>query len=110
MKMKIIDILRKSSVENVAQIIGAVVAMHADGMTEEEAMGIEYSETLKALQKEMEVDYKPTNADRIRSMNDEELAEFLCRVKADYQWMNPEYPSEAECGAWVEWLQREVEE
>ena len=38
-----------------------------------------------------------TNADRIRSMSDEELAEFLC-------------PSEEECGEWVEWLQSEVEE
>lgn len=28
-----------------------------------------------------------TNADRIRNMSDEELAEFLCKVKSDYQWM-----------------------
>ena len=50
-----------------------------------------------------------TNADRIRSMSDEELAEFLCKVKSDYQWTNPDYPSEDDSGAWVEWLQSEVE-
>lgn len=51
-----------------------------------------------------------TNADRIHSMNIEELAEFLKNVKADYQWVNPDYPSEDDSGAWVEWLQSEVEE
>ena len=51
-----------------------------------------------------------TNADRIRSMSDEELAEFLCKVKSDYQWADHEFPSEEECGEWVEWLQSEVEE
>ena len=51
-----------------------------------------------------------TNADRIRSMSDEELAEFLCKVKSDYQWVDHEFPSEEECGEWEEWLQSEVEE
>ena len=51
-----------------------------------------------------------TNADRIRSMSDEELAEFLCKVKADYQWLEHEFPSEEDCGIWEEWLQSEVEE
>ena len=51
-----------------------------------------------------------TNADRIRSFSDEELAEFLCKVKSDYQWADHEFPSEEECGEWVEWLQSEVEE
>ena len=55
-------------------------------------------------------DSKHTNADRIRNMSDEELAEFLCKVKSDYQWMDHEFPSEEECGEWVEWLQSEVEE
>ena len=50
-----------------------------------------------------------TNADRIRSMSDEELAEFLCKVKSDYQWADHEFPSDEECGEWVEWLQSEVE-
>lgn len=53
---------------------------------------------------------KKTNADRIREMTDEELATFLCKVKADYQWKEEEFPSECECGEWVEWLQSEVEE
>ena len=55
-------------------------------------------------------DSKHTNADMIRNMSDEELAEFLCKVKSDYQWMDHEFPSEEECGEWVEWLQSEVEE
>ena len=52
----------------------------------------------------------PTNADRIRSLSDEELAVFLCKVKADYQWTEHEFPSDEEFGEWVEWLQSEVEE
>lgn len=51
-----------------------------------------------------------TNGDKIRSMSDEELAVFLCKVKADYQWEDHEFPSEEECGEWEEWLQSEVEE
>lgn len=50
-----------------------------------------------------------TNADRIRNMSDEELAEFLCKVKSDYQWMEHEFPSEEERGEWEEWLQSESE-
>jgi hypothetical protein len=50
-----------------------------------------------------------TNADRIRNMSDEELAEFLCKVKSDYQWMEHEFPSEEEHGEWEEWLQSEAE-
>ena len=52
----------------------------------------------------------PTNADRIRSLSDEELAVFLCKVKADYQWAEHKFPSDEECGEWEEWLQSEVEE
>lgn len=50
-----------------------------------------------------------TNADMIRNMSDEELAEFLCKVKSDYQWMEHEFPSEEERSEWEEWLQSEVE-
>lgn len=50
-----------------------------------------------------------TNADRIRNMSDEELADFLCKVKSDYQWMEHEFPSEEEHGEWVDWLQSEAE-
>ena len=54
-------------------------------------------------------DRRQTNADRIRNMSDEELAEFLCKVKSDYQWMEHEFPSEEEHGEWKEWLQSEAE-
>lgn len=55
-------------------------------------------------------DYIPmTNADRIRSMTDEELASFLKEVKEDYQWANPDYPDCDDCGKWLEWLQSEEE-
>lgn len=50
-----------------------------------------------------------TNADMIRNMSDEELAEFLCKVKSDYQWMEHEFPSEEEHGEWEDWLQSEAE-
>lgn len=43
-----------------------------------------------------------TEADRIRHMTVEELAEFLCKVKADYQWVDQEFPREEECGEWEE--------
>ena len=52
---------------------------------------------------------KQTNADRIRSMTDEELAIFLCKVKADYQWADYEFPDEDACGDWEEWLRAESE-
>ena len=54
-------------------------------------------------------DSRQTNADRIRNMSDEELAQFLCRVKSDYQWMEHEFPSEEEHGKWEEWLRSEAE-
>lgn len=50
-----------------------------------------------------------TNADRIRSMTDEELAGFLKEVKEDYQWANPDYPDCEDCGEWLNWLQSEAE-
>lgn len=54
--------------------------------------------------------YSPmTNADRIRSMTDEELAAFCCKVKADYQWADHEFPDEDACEDWEEWLQAESE-
>jgi len=54
--------------------------------------------------------YEPiTNADRIRNMSDEELAQFLCKVKSDYQWMEHEFPGEEEHGEWEEWLRSEAE-
>lgn len=55
------------------------------------------------------IETRKTNADRIRNMTDEELAEFLCKVKSDYQWMEHEFPSEEEHGEWEKWLQSEAE-
>lgn len=46
-----------------------------------------------------------TNAVRIRNMTNEELAEFLCKVKSDYQWLEHEFPDEECSGEWVEWLE-----
>ncbi len=50
------------------------------------------------------VDLKVTNADKIRNMSDEELAEFLITFKNTF---GEEYEGEASC---MEWLQSEVEE
>lgn len=46
---------------------------------------------------------RQTNADRIRNMSDEELAEFL--VKYDISLID----KEAEPNNWIEWLQSEAE-
>lgn len=54
-------------------------------------------------------DHKPTNADKIRSMKNEELAVFLCKVKEDYQWIDHEFPDCDCCGEWEEWLQQPAE-
>ena len=48
-------------------------------------------------------DRKQTNADRIRNMSDEELAEFLITFKNTF---GEEYEGEASC---MEWLQSESE-
>lgn len=58
-------------------------------------------------------DKKQTNADRIRSMNDKELAEFLHRnqFSCKYEW--PAYNGDCygECTMSIqEWLQSEVKE
>ena len=48
-------------------------------------------------------DSKQTNADRIRNMSDEEMAEFLITFKNTF---GEEYEGEASC---MEWLQSETE-
>lgn len=48
-------------------------------------------------------DSRKTNADRIRNMSDEELAEFLIAFKNTF---GEEYEGEASC---MEWLQSEAE-
>lgn len=65
---------------------------------------IKYGELVKIVH---ELAFKQTNADRIRSMTDEEMAEFLRKVKADYQWSDPEIPDVDD--DWTEWMQAEVE-
>lgn len=42
---------------------------------------------------------KPTNADRIRAMSDEELAEMLCRVETDGRAYGPSGKA-----YWLNWL------
>ena len=46
--------------------------------------------------------HQMTNADRIRSMSDEELAEFLFQVGYNHRWGLKEYA--------IEWLQMPAEE
>lgn len=122
MRMKIIDAIRKSDDRTVANLIGAIVAMHGDGISAEDALRFEYNETLKALQSEVEVDYKQTNADKIRAMSDEELAKIIlcpydtagkpidimpCVKDGNIQ----ELVSPEDCKkCMLEWLQSEVEE
>jgi hypothetical protein len=67
----------------------------------------EHIESVKIAIQALEKQIGQTNADRIRNMSDEELAEFLCKVKSDYQWMEHEFPSEEEQGEWEDWLQSE---
>ena len=47
-----------------------------------------------------------TQADRIRSMSDEELAEFLCNVN---QYSDMQVPSKKEINVMLDWLRSEVE-
>lgn len=69
---------------------------------------------------------RKTNADRIRSMSDEELAEALymgcgdrneytCKISKTYNELNLSYMSEEEEDAiciqcWLDWLKQEVDE
>ena len=56
--------------------------------------------------KENNSDKKPTNADRIRSMSDEELAEFLIHVET-LGYNDSSVSGKLEM---IEWIQSEVEE
>ncbi len=57
MRMKISDVIRKVNDSEMAKIIGAIVAQHTYGITASEAIKLDYSNTLQALQKEIEVDF-----------------------------------------------------
>ena len=68
----------------------------------------------KAWLRSMEQEQKPmTNADRIRAMSDEELAEFLCKET----WVCDRYAVCKECPRWIgdcclpidEWLKQTAE-
>ena len=59
-------------------------------------------------------DSKQTNADRIRNMSDEELAEFMSENTSYYYCGvrckdRPKSPTESSCFRWLEWLQSEAE-
>jgi len=59
---------------------------------------------------------KQTNADRIRSMTDEELDKFLGEVQWDVAnycggvTQKQEYPVPEHRGAWLDWLKQEASE
>ncbi|MEE1255583.1 MAG: hypothetical protein UHN47_03605 [Lachnospiraceae bacterium] len=116
--MKVIDIIRKADDETVAKIIGSVIVMNTEKITMEEAMDMDYPATLKYLQSDMEIDYKPTNADRIRGMTDEELENLLNKAVFCGGLVRSEQTS-AECKGcsypfcsperYVEWLKKEID-
>ena len=59
-------------------------------------------------------DSRHTNADRIRNMSDEELAEFMSENTSYYYCGvrckdRPKSPPESSCFKWLEWLQSEAE-
>ena len=120
MKMKISDIIRIGTDKTIAQIIGGVIAMRTKEFTVKEAMKLDYSQTLEMLRSEMEIDYKQTNADRIRSMSNEELAAFLLSVNCASEYCMPgkkdckweDYPKHTKgCkNCFMVWLKSEVEE
>lgn len=112
MKMTIAEIIKKSSVEDIAKIIGLVAARHLYGFSVEEANKLENKEILKALQSEIEVDYKPTNADRIRSMSDDELAlNMMCPNENGLGEIGCDKSDKCNCYECIlNWLQSEVEE
>lgn len=108
MKMKVVDAIRKESDEGIATIIGAVILQRTDGIPAEEAIKMDYPNTLKELQREIEIDYKQTNADRIRSMTDEELAvTIMCPYNTEPDLCNVKTGCIDCC---TKWLQQEVEE
>lgn len=114
--MRVIDIIRKADDETVAKIIGSVIVMNTEKITMEESMKMDYPATLKYLQSYVDINYKPTNADRIRAMSDEELENLLNKAVFCGGLVRSEQSS-AECkgcsypfcspGKYVEWLKRE---
>ncbi len=64
---------------------------------------IKKAQVIQAIDKQKTQDSKQTNADRIRNMSDEELAEFLITFKNAF---GEEYEGEVSC---MQWLQSEAE-
>lgn len=55
-------------------------------------------------------DERPSNADRIRAMTDEELAKFLDCYCVSASWECPRH-HEIKCHeCWLEWLKKEVDD
>lgn len=111
MKIKIADAIRRISDSEMAVIIGSIVAQYIDGISASEAVKLDYPRTLQALQQEIEIDDKHTNADRIRAMGDEELAEFLQKYfTCEYECAAAKEACVCACkGSIIDWLQSEAE-
>lgn len=73
------------------------------------ALGIEQSCSECRMRDKGKTGKKITNYEKIKGMGVGELAEFLCKVKSDYQWADHEFPSEDACGDWEEWLESECD-
>lgn len=105
MKVRTIDAIRMMNVREVAKIIGAIVLMQTKGLSAEEGLKYEYHATEKALLKEIEINRNQTNAERIRSMEDEKLALFLQHMEA-----RGCYGGISDSVKILEWLRSESEE
>jgi len=70
----------------------------------------------KTVDKLLRMKKAATNADRIRSMTDEELDKFLGEVQWDVAnycggvTQKQEYPVPEQRGAWLDWLRQEAED
>lgn len=91
--------------------ISEVIAMRKSGMTFNE-IAKKFGTSHQAVQMLFKRYYKKTNADRIRAMSDEELAEFITN---DYFVPHCPYTecldnNEESCyGCWLYWLKQECE-
>ena len=91
------------------QRIGCDIELECSGYIEQSNGTKErMDERLKMMHK-LYPDAKPTNADRIRSMTDEELAEMLNHVQGDGFLVGIGRRKMSAYGNWLEWLKRESE-
>lgn len=111
MKIKVIDAIRMLDDEGASRIIGAIALSYAGVMSVEEALKQPFPSTLQAITREIEIDYKPTNADRIRAMNDEELAmNMMCPNENGLAEIECNKSDNCNCyECLLKWLQSEVE-